>query len=71
MTQDQQGQFITVEREQLPDGHDFVIVHRKDADEVTVFVAADDEAQRDARDALAAWVRSRGDRTARGSSSTT
>lgn len=53
---DQLCTVITVDRDELPDGHDFVIVVRAVGD-VLVFAAPDDRAQLEARQAFLAWDR--------------
>jgi hypothetical protein len=55
----QPHQLITVERDALPPGHDYLIVVRHDIGDVLVFVAADDRAQAEAREAFLSWERLR------------
>lgn len=56
---DQLCQVITVDRDALPVGHDFVIVVQEAVDDVFVFAAADDRAQLEARVAFLEWDRLR------------
>lgn len=49
---------VTVERDDLPPGHDFIIV-KHPADGVVIYADADDRAQMEARRAFLVWDRLR------------
>lgn len=61
-------QVITVEGDELPRGHNFVIVAHE-GDMPVVFVAADDRSQLEARAAFLLWDQRRDDRAMAGTRS--